>query len=64
MKTYVITLTKDEVNALYAASGNVPHDDYTSSLAKIFDYMDSNIIEHRWYNHNCNHLEELIKCKI
>jgi hypothetical protein len=42
MSDYVVELTEDELGALYTVAGYVPFEDETSSLAKIFYYINDN----------------------
>jgi hypothetical protein len=68
MNEYIVKMTETEALALLIGSGGVPSTDNTSSLTKIFDYLDENTdltfrsSEYNLYNYF--RYKDLIKCKI
>jgi hypothetical protein len=68
MNEYILKMTETETLALLIGSGGVPLSDNTSSLTKIFDYLDENTDlvfrsdELNLYKHFV--YKDLIRCKI
>ena len=68
MNEYIVKMTETEALALLIGSGGVPSSDNTSSLTKIFDYLDENTDltfrsdELNLYKHFG--YKDLIRCKI
>jgi organic hydroperoxide reductase OsmC/OhrA len=52
MNEYILKLTNTEIESLVVVCGSVPYEDNTSSLAKIYNYLDDNCIisNHIRYN--------------